>query len=366
MHLNNICIVTRNMSNGGAERVLSQLIAYFTKQNIHVSLILLTSSPIHYRIPESCEIVVIGKKASSALKDKILCYGEIRRHICKRKPQIVLSMPEEVGVYVIAAMLGTGIPVVVSERNNPWVMPDKKVTRLLRRLMYPFVNGLIFQTERAASFFPASQRKKGIVLPNPLDVSRLPEVYRGEREKTVVSAGRLANQKNFPLLIEAFSKFYETHRDYQLVIYGEGSKRQELEALAAEKLPEGAWSMPGRVDDLPERIGRCGIFALSSDYEGVPNVLIEALAVGTPAVTTDCVPGGAAELIQNGKNGLIVPVKDVGALAEGLSYMADHPTEASAMAAEGVKIRERLDAEKVTADWLDYLSSKCNAEKDSL
>ena len=120
------------------------------------------------------------------------------------------------------------------------------------------------------------------------------------------------------------------------------------------------------MDDLPERIGRCGIFALSSDFEGVPNVLIEAMAVRTPSVSTDCAPGGAAELIDNGRNGLIVPVGDAEALAEGLAYMADHPAEAAAMAAEGVKIRERLDAEKVTADWLKYLKSKSKAEKENL
>lgn len=355
MDLNNVCVVAKNMASGGAERVIARLISYITKQNIHISLILLNDTPIHYHIPESCEILVIGKKAESALKDKLLRYAEVRRLISERKPQLVLSMPEEIGIYVIAAMLGTGIPVVVSERNNPWVMPDRKVTRILRRLMYPLVKGLIFQTKQAASFFPASQQRKGIVLPNPLDVNNLPAVYEEEREKTVVSAGRLADQKNFPLLIEAFAQFHKKHPDYKLVIYGEGDKRQQLEALAAEKLPEGVWCFPGRVDDLPERIGRCGIFALSSDFEGVPNVLIEAMAVGTPSVSTDCAPGGAAELIESGKNGLIVPVGDAEALAEGLAYMADHPAEAAAMAAEGVKIRERLDAEKVAADWLAYL-----------
>lgn len=352
-----IAFVTRVISSGGAENVLRQIIRASVGRGIECLVITVWKSAYSAELPENVRVVEL-KQAGDGLKGKFIQYSQMRKLICKEKCDLVLSMPEDIGIYVIAAMLGTGIPVVVSERNNPWVMPDKKVTRILRRLMYPFVNGLIFQTERAASFFPASQRKKGIVLPNPLDVSRLPEVYRGEREKTVVSAGRLANQKNFPLLIEAFSIFYETHRDYQLVIYGGGSKRQELEALAAEKLPADTWHFPGRVDDLPERISRCGIFALSSDFEGVPNVLIEALAVGTPAVSTDCAPGGAAELIQNGKNGLIVPVKDADALAEGLSYMADHPAEAAAMAAEGVKIRERLDAEKVTADWLDYLR-KC-------
>lgn len=354
-----IAFVTRVISSGGAENVLRQIINACVEQGMECTVFTVWKNTYSAKLPENVKVVEL-QQAGDGLKGKFIQYRQLRKLIREEGCDLVLSMPEDIGIYVILAMLGTGIPVVVSERNNPWVMPDKKITRILRRLAYPFVKGLIFQTKQAASFFPASQQRKGIVLPNPLDCSRLPGVYQGEREKVVVSAGRLADQKNFPLLIEAFAQFREKHPDYKLVIYGEGSKRQALEALAAEKLPEGSWSMPGRVDDLPERIGKCGIFALSSDYEGVPNVLIEALAVGTPSVSTDCAPGGAAALIENGKNGLIVPVGDADALAEGLSYIADHPDEAARMAAEAVKIREKLDAEKVTADWLAYLNRCAN------
>lgn len=359
-----IAIVTRNMDAGGAERVIAQLIKCWQETGITCSLVSMHPAKSFYDLSAGVVHYEIPRQAGNAGVDKIKRYIQLRKLMKKHKPDVVLSLPEEIGIYVILAMLGTGIPVVVSERNNPWVMPDKKITRILRRLMYPFVDGLIFQTKQAASFFPAAQQKKGILLPNPLDLSRLPDVYQGEREKTVVSAGRLAAQKNFPLLIEAFARFRENHPDYKLVIYGEGSKRQELEAFASEKLPEGSWSMPGRVDDVPDRIGKCGIFALSSDFEGVPNVLIEAMAVGTPCVSTDCAPGGAAELIENGKNGLIVPVGDTEALAEGLTYMADHPVEAAAMAEEGVKIRERLDAGKVADNWLQYLELCAGGKKD--
>lgn len=350
-----IAVVTRNMRGGGAERVIAQLVAGWVKQGVRCSLICMYPAEAFYEIPEEIECYDVPAFAENSNADKIKKYIYLRGLVKRIKPDIILSLPEEIGIYVMTALLGTKIPVVVSERNNPWVMPNRKITRILRRLVYPFTKGLIFQTERAASFFPKAQQKKGSVLPNPLDCDRLPKVYCGERDKTVVSAGRLEPQKNFPLLIEAFTRFHETHPDYKLVIYGEGQQRETLEKLAAEKLPEGVWSMPGRVSDLPQRIARCSIFALSSDYEGVPNVLIEAMAVGTPAVSTDCAPGGAAALIENGKNGLIVPVGDAKSLAESLAYMADHPAEAVAMAEEAVKIRQRLDASKVTEQWLDYL-----------
>lgn len=183
----------------------------------------------------------------------------------------------------------------------------------------------------------------------------MPEPVSGEREKIVVSAGRLEDQKNFPLLVRAFSAFHEQHPEYKLVIYGEGKKRRELEQLAQSLLPSGAWSMPGRVDDLPQRIVSCGIFALSSDYEGVPNVLIEAMACGMPVVSTDCAPGGAAVLIDPGVNGLLVPVGDAEALAEGMAYLAEDPLQAAQMGRKAVQLQQRLDAERVCSQWLKYL-----------
>lgn len=354
-----IAFVTRVLSSGGAEMVLGQIVNACARQGMQC--LLLTVWP-NNTVPDFHPNVTVEEipEAGPGMKGKLQQYAAVRRRICDFGAELVLSLPEDIGIYVIPAMFGTGIPVVVSERNNPWVMPYKKVSRVLRWLVYPFAAGLIFQTERAASFFPKGQQKKGIVLPNPLDLSRLPEVYDGPREKTVVSAGRLDDQKNFPLLIEAFGKFRKTHPDYKLVIYGEGAKRQELEEKAARTLPDGSWELPGRVSDLPRRISRCGIFALSSDYEGVPNVLIEAMAAGTPSVSTDCAPGGAAALIRNGENGLLTPVGDADALAEALCYMADHAADAARMGREAVALRETLDANVVAPRWIGYLQSLCN------
>lgn len=350
-----ITIVTAAIESGGAQRVIVQLLNKWINDGYKCSLVLLNKEEDFYKIDQRVSIYRIGKLSDNNAFDKIKRYKQVRDIVKKIKPDVVLSMPEEIGIYVLGALLGTRVPVVVSERNNPWIMPYKKVTRILRKILYPFAKGLIFQTEMVASFFTKGQQKKGIVLPNPLDVSRLPEVYTGEREKVVVSAGRLESQKNFSLLIRAFAIFHEKHPDYRLVIYGEGRKRKELEILAADLLPEGCWSMPGRVNDLPYRIGRCAVFALSSDYEGVPNVLIEAMAVGTPSVSTDCAPGGAATLIRSGENGILTPVGDLAALAEGLCYMAENPVEAAIMAEKATDVRKKLDSEVVIARWIEYL-----------
>lgn len=357
-----IAVVTKNLAAGGAERVIVQLLNEWCEQDIQCTLILLNKDAQFYKVNECVNVFEIGAISRNRYMDKLKRYQAVRKILKQFSPDIVLSMPEEIGIFVIFAMLGTGIPVVVSERNNPWVMPNKKITRFLRRCAYPFAKGLIFQTERAASFFPKRQQKKGVILPNPLDCSRLPDVYEGEREKVVVGAGRLDSQKNFPLLIRAFAKFYESHSDYRLVIYGEGGKRQELEALASALLPEEAWSMPGRVNDLPHRMASCSMFVLSSDYEGVPNVLIEAMAVGTPCVSTDCAPGGAAELIHTGENGLLVPVRDEVALVNTMCQMIDEGINQSPTNI-ALNIRSCLNGNLVCDKWMMYLKSIVDGEE---
>ena len=358
-----IAIVAKDMTPGGAERVIAQLLTEWCSKDVECSLVLMEQRPIFYSIPDKVNVYQVGKKSKNSVINKLLQYISLRKIIKQVHPDIVLSMPEEIGIYTIGALLGIKVPVVVSERNNPWIMPYKKITRFLRRMLYPFATGLIFQTKKASSFFSRAQQKKGIILPNPLDLSRIPKPYTRERQKTVVSAGRLEPQKNFKLLIKAFSLFYKNHTEYNLVIYGDGSLRKELEEYAASILPQGAFSFPGNVTDLDEKINKCSAFTLSSDYEGIPNVLIEALAMGVPSVSTDCAPGGAAELIENGVNGFIVPVGDAQALADKISEVIDNRDIAQQFSKESVKIQERLNSTIVCDAWLRYLNGVINTEK---
>ncbi len=350
-----ILIVGNNLLPGGAERVIVQLLNNWTERGVECGLTTINKTKHYYDVPSQVDFHELDACSRNPVANKLLKYWKVRRIVKRYKPDVVLSLPEEIGIYVIGATLCLRVPVVVSERNNPWVMPNKKATRILRRLFYPFASGLIFQTRQAASFFSTKLQRKGIVLPNPLDLTRIPEPYVGEREKIIVGAGRLEPQKNFALLIDAFAEFYRDHPDYRLVVYGEGGERKALERRAAEKLPKGAFAFPGRVTDLLERMNKAAAFVLSSDFEGVPNVLIEAMASGVPCVATDCAPGGAAELVDDGKNGFLVPIGDAKALCEKLTEVVDNPEIAVRFARESVKIKEKLDAEIVCAQWLRYL-----------
>ena len=352
-----IAVVTKNMGAGGAERVISQLLKEWTKSGVSCTLICMHPGDVFYSVCEGVERYDVPKFSENYNVDKLLRYRHLRKVIRKMSPDIVLSLPEEIGIYVLGALIGTGIPVVVSERNDPWQMPNKKITRILRKLMYPFAKGIVFQTEQATEFFSPAIRKKGIVLPNPLDLTRIPQPHEGERKKVIIGAGRLVPQKNFRLLIDAFSDFYENHRDYKLIIYGEGYLRDELEEYA-RKLPHGVISFPGVSEHLLEEIKSASMFVLSSDYEGLPNVLIEAMAMGMPVAATDCRPGGAASLIDHGKNGMLVPMGDACRLSGAMKKLANDLDFANSVGKNALRIRECLNSEDVSKAWMEYLNSR--------
>lgn len=349
-----IIIVTRSMFAGGAERVIAQLANYFATNDIECTIITIDNENVLYDLNQNINLIPIGKKSGNKLNDKFLRYSELRKIVVSENPDTVLSMPEDIGIYVILTLLGTHIPVFVSERNNPWVMPDVKVTRILRKLMYPFAKGIIFQTEMAKSFFSNSIQCKGVVLSNPVELDRILEPFEGEREKVIVGAGRLDKQKNFPLLIGAFAKFSKEHSDYKLRIFGEGRLREELMTLIDKNGLSGKVELPGRKNDLLEQMNSASMFVLSSDYEGMPNVLIEAMCMGMPVISTDCPSGGPRELIENNVNGILVPVSDIDALHAAMNKMTDY-SFASTTASNAYRIKDKLTDPFIFERWKEYI-----------
>lgn len=349
-----ICIVTRALINGGAERVIAQLANYFVKNGIECSIITIDVAAVAYELDTRINVDAIGKKADNKVKDRFFRYAALRKKIMRYKPDVVLSMPEDIGIYVILALIGSKIPVCVSERNNPWVMPDVKITRLLRTIASPLADGIIFQTDMAKSYFPKNIQKKGIVLSNPVDIARIPEPYKGIRQNVFVAVGRLERQKNFPMLIKAFSIFYQREKNFKLVIYGEGRERANLESLIKELDLDGVVLLPGRNKDVLNAINDASAFILSSDYEGMPNALIEAMCMGMPVISTDCPSGGPRELIENQENGILIPVGDEDALVDALFSIID-VTLAEKMSKKSSELRYALTSISIFENWEKYL-----------
>lgn len=348
-------LVTHKMTGGGCERVIATLLTRFVDDGLDCTLVCECTVPSFYPLPAGLRREFLLPTDRMRAADVPRAYRKLRALVKSERPDIVLAMPEKVNVWTVLFLIGTGVPVVVSERNDPRRHPESRIKRLLRRLVYPFAAGFIFQTAQAADYFSKGIRARGVVLDNPLDVSHLPAPVLSGRERAVVGAGRLTAQKNFPLLIAAFAAFCQTHPDWRLVVYGEGDDRDALIKKAASLLPAHAFAFPGQTKQLPDALARCGMFVLCSDFEGMPNALIEAMTAGAPCVATDCPAGGCAALITHEENGLLIPVGDAGALTAAMGRIADDEALAAHLGQSAIALRDRLDERVICRKWRRYL-----------
>ncbi|MDE5824594.1 MAG: glycosyltransferase, partial [Lachnospiraceae bacterium] len=203
---------------------------------------------------------------------------------------------------------------------------------------------------------PKSVRKKSVILSNPLNPQFLNRKISAEREDLIVTAGRLDENKNHAMLIHAFAKIADEYPTVNLVIYGEGVLRAALETLAAEKGLSDRIAFPGNVSDVADCICKARIFALTSNTEGMPNSIMEAMALGIPVISTDCPCGGPAALIENEVSGLLVPVGDAFALADAFRRILEDKDFEQKLRENACKITERLAPDKVNKEWEEYLN----------
>ncbi len=356
-----IGIIIGCLGLGGAERVSVNLARWFIGQGSEV-VFFNTKKPAEkeYDLPDGAARILCWSK------NKVGITSNLRKALKKERPDAVIVMGTPMCVYAIPALTGLRIPTAVSERSSPGNAKIKKTTRVFSDLLVGSADAFIFQTEDAKKYFKKKIREKGRVIPNPIVASSLPDPYRGERTKRFVALGRLVAEKNYPLLIDAFGRFHKTHPEYVLEIYGDGPEREKLQArIDADGLGDSITLFRSRSDVL-EHVKDARGFVLSSDLEGMPNALIEAMAIGIPSVSTDCPCGGPADLIEDGVSGILVPTGDSDALAGAIGKIADDAEFAGTLSANSVGIRERLDINVIGKEWSDVLTSILKTEKKKL
>ncbi|MBS4200592.1 glycosyltransferase [Bacillus sp. FJAT-49732] len=345
----------------GAERVLLALANALQKKGNEVILLAMQgdeSSPYKDPIDRNVEIQIINYQGGFFVKNLKRIFA-IRNLILRDKPDVIISFGYILNPIIILASMFTKVPIIISERNDPKIEPKQKKYRILRKILYPFSNNLVVQTEEIADFFKPFMKGKISIIPNPITNLNIPQRYIGDRKNTIVSVGRLdQKQKNQILLIRAFSKITNDYPDYKLMIYGEGDDRRLLEDEIYKLGLEGKIELPGQKDNIMELIRDARMFVLSSDFEGMPNALIEAMAMGIPSISTDCGGGGARALILTHKNGILVRKNDNLQLAEAMRYIIENPEKALKISDEALLIREKLSINKIVKSWEDLLISQ--------
>lgn len=259
---------------------------------------------------------------------------------------------------------GKGInpKIIYAERNAPEVEFPKDIAEKERIFkLLSKADGAVLQTKDELEFFEG-KLKNAIVINNPVK-SDLPEPYKGERRKVVVNFCRIADQKNLPLMINSFIEFRKSHPDYTLEIYGNTVEKNEeelklkyLKIISSLEADEFIKILPPR-SDIHSVVRDCAMFVSSSDFEGLSNSMIEAMAIGLPCVCTDCLGGGAREMITDGENGLLVPMNDADALAHAMRRMVEEKDLSEKCSKNAVKIRESLSAETISRKWLEFIET---------
>lgn len=401
--MKHIVFVVGNYKNGGVPMRTTNLANEFAKKG-YTSTILVTkdiSENVFFERHKNVDLVSLKEYASKHSENDIVKHNKRKidfkirllkkiRYISKYIPALdkilareikglrrseslasfIISNPDCIYIpfgvsyfeTVFYAAKGTNCKILYAERNAPELefpsdASDKKhIFKMLAK-----IDGAVLQTKDELKFF-GDTIKNAVVINNPVKAN-LPEPYVGERKKTVVNFCRIAKQKNLPLMINAFIEFHKVHPEYTLEIYGntvekieDDLKKEYIEMISSLKADEYIKILPPR-SDVHSVIRDCAMFVSSSDFEGLSNSMIEAMAIGLPCVCTDCLGGGAREVITNGENGLLVPINDVAALANAMKKMAEDSELSEKCSRNAAKIRGELSAETIAGKWLDVIES---------
>ena len=341
---------------GGAERQIIMLSNEMAMRGHEVHMIVLNEFKSPYEISDKVRIYDLSVKEGGkfGIVKRFLAFKNTIRRI---KPDITINYNLQGAYFSLLAGKSVCGKILYSERGDPY---DKEYSGLLgkiRDFTCRKVDAMVFQSEGARDFFTLNKNQKAIVIHNSVTVPQNLYPIAEERDNRIVTVGRLHPQKNPHLLLDAFAKIANRYPQIRLDFYGDGVLHDELQAKI------DAMDMANRISLHPSRkdifdcIRTARIFVLPSDYEGMPNALMEAMALGLPCISADFRPGGARTLIENGKNGFIIPVGNTDALAEKIAYLLDNPDVAERIAAEARLLGQTHTNAVVFDKWNDFLKA---------
>lgn len=341
---------------GGAERQIILLSNQMAQRGHDVTLCVLSEYKSKYKIEDNVNVVDLTgvEKGGLSILRRLTAFRNLVAKVC---PNVIINYNLQSAYFCLTIPKKLRGKVVYSERGDPYDDEYSGILGKLRDFTVPRMDGLVFQSEGARDFFPDKVKDKSIVIHNSVNVPQDKYPIPIIREKRIVNVGRLHPQKNQKLLIDAFGKIASSFPEYTLDIYGDGPLKEELQKqINSLGLTERIHLNVSR-KDVWQCIYTASLFVLTSDYEGMPNALMEAMALGLPCISTDCRPGGARTLIDNGINGYIVPLRDEEALAERISYILSHYEEAKKIATEAMTLKNTHSEEVIFEKWNNYLSN---------
>ncbi|MBU3839104.1 MAG: glycosyltransferase [Candidatus Phocaeicola faecigallinarum] len=339
---------------GGAERQIVMLSNELADRGHDVHLIVLVNHTSPYVISDKVKVIDLTSYESekgNKIVNRFYAFKRALKQIC---PKVTICYNVQPIYYCTLISSSIKGRVIYSERGDPY--DDEYIGLLgkIRNFSFKYTDGFVFQSEGAQEYFNKKIQKRSIVIHNSVALPKTYEIPQ-ERDRRIVSVGRMHPQKNIPLLIDAFAIVHKTLPSYKLDIYGEGEMRDEYQKKIDNMGLQDYITLNKSRKDIFDCIRTASLFVLSSDFEGMPNALMEAMALGLPCVATDCRPGGVRSLITDGENGFIVPRMNVGALAEKMIYVLSNKEIANHIAINARNILNTHSNKSVFDKWENFL-----------
>jgi glycosyltransferase involved in cell wall biosynthesis len=352
-----------SLVTGGAERVMTELANHWAAEGWPITIIHYSDPgtpaafPLHPAITEvPLGLHRVSRNPISAVMNNVRRILVVRRAIRDSRPDVVLSFMAN--VIAILATIGLRVPVIVSEHRGPRGELSLPWS-ILREITYRRAAFVVMLTQSALDHLSRSLQRRARVVPNPLPsafAAAAAQAREDDRPRpattgpAIMGVGRLGPEKGFDMLIDAFATIAPAWPTARLVIWGEGDERESLEQHRAERGLEDRVSLPGNTPSPERELREATIFVLSSRKEGLPMVLIEAMAIGCAAIAFDC-EHGPRDIIRDGVDGVLVPAGDVAALSDAMDGLLRDDARRAMFSKRAVEVQDRFTIEAVTERW---------------
>ena len=364
---------TMGLGKGGAERVINLLANSFAVKH-EVTIITNINSKVEYDFNNRISIISLSKNdnyiARKLRRFSIPILFRLKKILIDINPDIIISFLPEPSFRVLALKKHfksiRNIPTIVSVRNDPNTEYNNKLYYYIMKKLYPYADQLILQTNDSKSYFEKHINYNGVVIPNPVSDTFLSKKYSGTRDKRIVAVGRLEPQKNYKNMIDGFELVHNKHPEYKFEIYGDGVLKSDLQKYINSKEMNNNIVLMGKTDDVKKAIYNAKLFVMSSDYEGMPNSLLEAACLGVPCVSTDCPCGGPREILDEGKGGLLVETKNPIKLSEAIIKLIENEDLADAISTYSNKKSILYKKENIIKKWIYEICQLVNGDEDNV
>ena len=345
-----IAFIIPRLGKGGAERVVSILASKMAEDGHYIEVYTILSGEVNYPLSEKVKHIYFDRSDPIKLLQIIKRFLLLRSLIKRAKVDTVITFDRKYG---IVASLFNGKRVIGSERNDPYSnMGKHSIEKYFRDIQYRLVDCVVFQTDYAKKYFSKKIQEKSVIIANPVYIKTAVDTKWNQNSKEIVAACRLTAQKNLPMMIDAFEQFDKKYPGYRLTIYGEGPLKNKLENILIQRKLQDKVRFAGYTDQIQEKMQNAVMYISTSDYEGISNSMLEAMALGIPVVCTDCPAGGAAMVIQDGINGYLSPVKDSVQFSKKMQCVIEQRQKTIRIAKKAKEVKNRFSVNEIVRQWL--------------